>query len=147
MIQAVGMQDDFIQITHPGFTKLPVRIMVVGYRYKVDFGPSVRPQVHLVDQHQHCSCELDTACPAVQAVAEYLLNGGKRAPELLPPCPICGAETFRDRDWDNKYTLELGWRCTVGGLSHFLQAKTEKIKEAFRCKYAAASEHENIAGR
>ena len=141
------MQDDFIKITQPGFAKRPVSIMVVGYRYKVDFGPIVRPQVHLVDQHQHCSCELDTACPAVKAVAEYLLNGGKRAPELLPPCPICGAETFRDRDWDNKYTFELGWRCTVGGLSHFLQAKTEKIKEAFRRKYAAASEHENIAGR
>src|SRR5512139_786127 len=100
------MQDDFIQITQPGFAKRLIRIMVVGYRYKVDFGPAVRPQVHLVDQHQHCSCELDTTCPAVKAVAEYLLNGGKRAPELLPPCPICGAETFRDRDWDNKYTLE-----------------------------------------
>ncbi len=141
------MQDNFIQITQPGFAKLPIRIMVVGYRYKVDFGPFVKPQVHLVDQHQHCSCELDAACPAVKAVAYYLLIGGKRAPELLPPCPICGAETFRDRDWDNKYTLELGWRCTISGLTHFLQAKTEKIKEAFRRKYAAASEHGNIAGR
>ncbi len=141
------MPDDFMLITQPGFTIRPIRIMVIGYRYMVDFGPSVRPQVHLVDQHQHCSCELDTACPAVKVVAEYLLNGGKRAPELMPSCPICGAETFRDRDWDNKYTLELGWRCTIGGLSHFLQAKTEKIKEAFRRKYAAASEQENIAGR
>ena len=141
------MQDDFIRITQPGFTRRPIRILVVGYQYKVDFGPSVRPQVHLVDQHQHCSCKLDAACPAIKAVEEYLHNGGQRAPELLPPCPICGAETFRDRDWDNKYTHELGWRCADGGLTHFLQAKTERIKEAFRRKYAAVSEHENIADR
>jgi hypothetical protein len=147
IIEEVQMQDNFIRITQQGFTKRPIRIMVVGYRYKVDFGPSVKPQVHLVDQQKHCSCELDTACPAIKAVAEYLRNGGKRAPELLPPCPICGAETFHDRDWDNQYTHELGWRCTAGGLTHFLQAKTEKIKEAFRRKYAAVSEHENIAGR
>jgi len=141
------MHDSLIRITQRGFTKHPIRIMVVGCRYKVDFGPSVKPQVHLVDQQQHCSCELDTACPAIKAVVEYLRNGGQRAPEPLPPCPICGAETYRDRDWDNQYTHELGWRCTVGGLTHFLQAKTERIKEAFRRKYAAASEHENIAGR
>jgi hypothetical protein len=146
-IQEVQMQDIFTRPSQRGFTKRPTRIMVVGYLYKVDFGPSVRPQVHLVDQHQHCSCELDTACPAIKAVEEYLNNGGQRALEPLPPCPICGAETFRDRDWDNKYTHELGWRCTAGGLTHFLQAKTEKIKEAFRRKYAAVSEHEIIAGR
>ena len=141
------MHDSLIRITQRGFTKRPIRIMVVGYRYKVDFGPFVRPQVHLVDQQQHCSCELDTACPAITTVTEYLRDGGLRAPEPLPPCPICGAETFRDRDWDNKYTHELGWCCTAGGLTHFLQAKTEKIKEAFRRKYAAVSEHENRAGR
>jgi len=141
------MQDNFIRITQQGFTKRPIRIMVVGYRYKVDYGPSVRPQVHLVDQQHHCSCELDNACPAIKTVAEYLSNGGLRAPEPLPPCPVCGAETFRDRDWDNKYTHELGWRCTVGGLTHFLLVKTEKIKQAFRLKFSAVSEHENIAGR
>ena len=145
--QEVSTQQTQNRITQHDLSSLPIRIMVVGYRYKVDFGPSVKPQVHLVDQQQHCSCELDTACPAIKAVAEYLRNGGKRAPEPLPPCPICGAETFHDRDWDNKYTHELGWRCTTGGLTHFLQAKTEKIKEAFRRKYSAVSEHENIAGR
>jgi len=93
------MQDNFIRITQQGFTKRPIRIMVVGYRYKVDFGPSVKPQVHLLDQQKHCSCELDTACPAIKAVAEYLCNGGLRAPAPLPLCPICGAETFHDRVW------------------------------------------------
>lgn len=141
------MQLTLPQMTSDELNKLPTRIMVVGYRYKVDFGPSVKPQVHLVDHQQRCSCVLNTACPAIVVVAEYLRSGGKRAPEPLPPCPICGAETFRDRGWDNKYTHELGWRCAEGGLTHFLQAKTEKIKQAFRRKYAAVSKHENIADR
>ncbi len=123
------------------------RVMVVGYRYKVDFGPSVKPQVHLVDKQRCCSCELGSECPAIEAVAEYLRNGGQRAPNPMPPCPICGAETVRDRKWDGKYTKELGWRCTAGGLRHFLEAKAERIKEALRRKQAAVSEHESAAGR
>src|SRR4030042_1577874 len=101
MIQEVQMQDNFIRITQQGFTKRPIRIMVVGYRYKVDFGPSVKPQVHLVDQQKHCSCELDTACPAIKAVAEYLCNGGRPDPAPFPARPPCGAETFHDRGLGN----------------------------------------------
>jgi hypothetical protein len=145
--QEVSTQQTQNRINQHDLSSLPTRIMVVGYRYKVDLGPTVKPQVHLVDKQRRCSCELGVTCPAIEAVAEYLRNGGKCAPDPLPLCPICGAETFHDRDWDNKYTQEFGWRCTVGGLTHFLQAKTEKIKEAFRRKYAAVSEHENIAGR
>jgi hypothetical protein len=58
---------------------------------------------------------------------------------MIVTCPICGAETVRDRKRDGKYTRELGWRCTAGGLSHFLQAKAERIKEALRRKKSAAS--------
>jgi hypothetical protein len=38
--------------------------MVMGYRYKVDFGRSVRPRVHLVDKQRRCSCELGATCPS-----------------------------------------------------------------------------------
>jgi hypothetical protein len=141
------MQNSLTQKTSIDLTDLPTRIMVVGYRYKVDFGPSVKPRVHLVDKQRRCSCELGAVCPAIEAVAEYLRNGGQRAPDPLPPCPICGAETVRDRKWDGKYTKELGWRCTAGGLRHFLEAKAERIKEALRRNQTAVSEHESAAGR
>jgi hypothetical protein len=78
------------------------------------------------------------SCPAIEAVAAYLRNGGIRAPDPLPPCPICGAETFRDREWDSKYNKEPGWRCTAGGISHFLQAKVQRIQEALRRKPSIA---------
>jgi len=149
------MQQTLTRKANLDLSSLPTRVMVIGYRYKVDFGPTVKPQVHLVDKQRRCSCELGATCPAIEAVAEYLRNGGQRAPDPMPPCPICGAETFRDRVWDGKYTKELGWRCTVGGLTHFLQAKGERIKQALRQREAgkessttsAASEHENEAGR
>ena len=37
-------------------------------------------------------------------------------------------ETVRDRKWDGKYTKELGWRCTAGGLRHFLEAKADVLE-------------------
>ena len=46
----------------------------------------------------------------------------------MPPCPICGSKTYRDRTWDGKYTKTLGWRCEKGGLRHFLEAKSARIK-------------------
>ncbi len=131
------------------------RIYVVGCSYLVDFGPSTQPRFHKVDKHRYCSCQLKTTCPAVEAVAEYLRSGGKRAPDYLPLCPICGAETIRDRKWDGKYTKEPGWRCSKGGISHFLQAKAERIRanlgQKTACqksgKQTAVSEHESETGR
>ena len=146
-------------ITPHDLTSMPTRVMVVGYKYKVDFGPSVIPRIHLVDKQRRCSCEQseqspgDRPCPAIEAVAEYLRSGGPRAPNPMPACPICGAETIRDLKWDGKYTHEIGWRCAVGGLAHFLQAKAERIRqrqmqsEAQRRESTAVSEHESEAGR
>jgi hypothetical protein len=126
----------------------------------VAFGLAVRPRVHLVDKQRHCSCQQGQGpsvrpCPAIDAVAEYLHNGGERAPDPLPACPVCGAETLRDPLWDSHYTGEPGWRCTMGGLAHHLQARSEAIKATIRRKRApipsnggqAASEHESAAGR
>jgi hypothetical protein len=119
-------------------TALPIaRVRVVGYTYLVDLGPSVQPRFHTVNKQRRCSCTLKEACPAIEAVAEYLCNGGKRAPDPMPPCPICGAETVCDRSWNGKYTGQLGWRCTQGGLSHFLQAKALRIIQAQRARDAA----------
>ena len=148
------MQDTLTQKPKIDLAGRPTRIRVIGYTYLVDFGPSTQPRFHTVNKQRSCSCSLKENCLAIEAVAEYLRNGGQRAPDPMPPCPICGAETVRDRKWDGKYTRELGWRCSAGGLSHFLQAKAEHIKVALRQQAAcqksgrlAVSEHESATGR
>jgi hypothetical protein len=115
-------------------TKLPslataeTKVQIIGSAYKVDFGPNLQPRFHLVSKDRKCGCELGAGCPAVEAVREYLREGGQRAPDPMPPCPICGAATTRDTRWDGRRTRELGWRCTAGGIGHFLQAKAERIR-------------------
>lgn len=102
------------------------RVSVYGCEYLVDFGTGVQPRFHRVNKNKQCSCK-DPACAAIEEVREYLRNGGQRAPDPLPLCPVCGSTTVRDPDWDGKYTHEPGWRCTTGGIRHFLQHKLERI--------------------
>jgi hypothetical protein len=72
-----------------------VTAMQAGY-YLVQFPEPVRPRNHIVTKDKRCACVLDRDCPAVQAVREYLLRGGVRAPNpklgsIIPAhCPICG---------------------------------------------------------
>lgn len=147
------MQDTQNRISQHDLSSLLARIRVIGYTYLVDFGPSTQPRFHTVNKQRSCSCPLKETCPAIEAVAEYLRDGGQRAPDPMLPCPIWGAETVRDRKWDGKYTKELGWRCSAGGLRHFLEAKAERIKrlqeqsEALRRQQSAVSEYESAAGR
>ena len=107
---------------------LPVSIQ--GNQYLVDFGPASDPRFHKISKNKECSCGA-LYCEAIEAVCQYLQAGGLRAPdpEGMPPCPICGSKTYRDRNWDGKYTKTLGWRCEKGGLRHFLEAKAEWIKK------------------
>ncbi len=119
-------------VPKPGCTVViplaPVKI--IGCEYQVDFGPATIPRFHFVTKQKRCRCgQVD--CPSIAVVAEYILTGGERAPGPLPPCPICGARTFPDPRWDGKYTHQPGWRCVVGGLAHFLQAKTNAIRHNF----------------
>ena len=107
---------------------LPVSIQ--GNQYLVDFGLASLPRFHKVSKNKECTCGA-LYCEAIEAVRQYLQAGGLRAPdpEGMPPCPICGGRTYRDRTWDGKYTRTLGWRCEKGGLRHFLEAKAERIKQ------------------
>jgi hypothetical protein len=141
------MQEIQNQIPTHDLSSPPTRIRVVGYTYLVDLGPSTQPRFHTVNKQRSCSCPLKETCPAIEAVAEYLCSGGQRAPDPMPPCPICGAETVRDRDWDGVHTKTLGWRCTAGGTSHFLQARVQRIQAALRRRQAAVSQHESEADR
>ncbi len=104
-------------------------VSVQGCEYLVDFGLGNSRRFHRVGKDKTCSCG-NPVCPAIEAVRSYLQAGGVRAPdpEGMPACPICGSSTTRDRNWDGKYTHELGWRCEKGGILHFLQAKAERIK-------------------
>jgi hypothetical protein len=106
-------QDTLTQKPEIDLVGRPTRIRVIRYTYLVDFGPSTQPRFHTVNKQRICSCPLEETCPAIEAVKEYLCNGRQRAPDPMPPCPICGAETVRDRKWDGKYTKEIGWRCTA----------------------------------
>ena len=107
---------------------LPVSIQ--GNQYLVDFGQASHPRFHKVSKNKECSCGA-LYCEAIEAVCQYLQAGGLRAPdpEGMPPCPICGSKTYRDRNWDGKYTKTLGWRCEKGGLRHFLEDKAARIKK------------------
>lgn len=141
------MQDFQTQKPEITLPTRPIRILVIGSSYLVDFGPTTQPRFHAVNKQRSCSCPLKETCPAIEAVVEYLRNGGQRTPDPMPPCPICGAQTVRDRKWDGRYTKESGWRCTAGGLRHFLEAKAVRIKAALRRNQAAVSEHESAADR
>jgi hypothetical protein len=105
-------------------------VSIHGYQYRVDLGQESSPRFHQVSKSKECSCGAPY-CEAIEAVRLYLQAGGLRAPdpEGMPPCPICGSRTYRDRNWDGKYTKTLGWRCEKGGLRHFLEAKAEWIKK------------------
>lgn len=112
------------------------RVYVVGHSYGVDFGPGVRPRYHRVGKNKRCSCYLGSQCPAVSAVAQYLREGGKRAPEpprgyfLAAPetCPVCGAPTRYDPSLNNPH-WGAGWRCENGGSRHFWDYRSKLIQD------------------
>ena len=105
-------------------------VSVQGCQYRVDLGAGSAPRFHTVSKNKECSCGAPN-CEAIEAVRQYLLSGGLRAPdpEGMPACPICGSRIFPDRTWDGKYTRTSGWRCEKGGLRHFLEDKAARIKK------------------
>jgi len=109
--------------------KFTFSITITGHEYLVDMGANSKPRYHRVNKDKECTCG-DALCDAILLVRVYLQHGGSRAPDRagMPPCPICGGKTFRDPVWDGKYTHTLGWRCSIGGLRHFLDAKAEMIR-------------------
>lgn len=105
-------------------------VMVSGYFYAVDLGDSVQPRHHRVGINAECTCALGRNCPAVDAVRKYLADGGKRAerppfgyyPVHPAKCPVkgCGAPVVYDASLSSRHR-GAGWRCTVGGSSHYWQ--------------------------
>lgn len=104
-------------------------IGIEGSAYRVKFLDSPEEK-HLVQKDRTCSCG-EKECVAIKSVEDYLRAGGSRAPDPMPPCPICGSKTYPDRDSKhrNPYTHEVPWLCETGGRSHYIQAKGQRIQE------------------
>ena len=104
-------------------------VRIHGYQYLVDFGEAETQRYHCVSKDKTCSCG-EPECEAIDAVRRYLQAGGRRAPDPPDPlnCPICGGKTYMEPKWDGHYTKTRGWRCKNGGLSHYLQARSERIR-------------------
>ncbi len=105
-----------------------VTISGVTYLVRTFDAPDV---VHVVSRNRTCSCG-ETNCGAIRAVLNYLKAGGKRPPNPVVLCPICGSETvvdtrWMDRDKDGKRCF--GWQCKKGGRTHFFEAKTARIQK------------------
>lgn len=117
-------------------------IRISGFFYVVDFGAEVTPRYHHVGKNAVCNCSLGTNCLAVQQVKAYLDAGGARAPEPrpgfypVPPhhCPICGAAVVADHKLGSSQR-GIGWRCTVGGKSHYWQRMGQHLAQRFQDKH------------
>jgi hypothetical protein len=106
-------------------------VVVNQYGYTVDFGPTVKPRLHIVSKDKTCSCK-GADCPSIAAVSDYLRKGGERAPE--PPvgfmvaapetCPICNASAYFNPKMSSKYR-GAGWGCSKTGTRHYFAWRTE----------------------
>jgi len=99
------------------------------YFYRVDFGPGVHPQCHIVSHDLYCTCNLDADCPAVTAVKVYLqkkTGESAREPDLgyfpaVPHfCPVCGARACYAPELSSHHR-GIGWHCSKHGASHYWQ--------------------------
>ncbi|HEX7568116.1 MAG TPA: hypothetical protein VF355_06070 [Anaerolineaceae bacterium] len=95
-----------------------VVVMNDQYHYRVDFGPNVQPQIHIVSWSLVCNCSQGEDCPAVTAVKKHLKDGSQAAetppPGYWPPiphkCPVCAGVVHYNPQLSSKYR-GLGWTC------------------------------------
>ena len=99
------------------------------YFYRVDFGPGVYPQYHIVSYDLYCTCVLEADCPAVTAVKLYLHSGIGEAAKTPDPgffptcphvCPICGFKTCYAPELSSHHR-GIGWHCSKHGAAHYWQ--------------------------
>ena len=99
------------------------------YFYRVDFGPGVYPQVHIVSHDLICSCLLESDCASVTGVRVYLQNGNSEAAKTPPLgyfpaaphfCPVCGARACYAPELSSHHR-GVGWRCSRHGVTHYWQ--------------------------
>jgi hypothetical protein len=111
------------------------------YFYRVDFGPDVRPQVHIVSYDLFCTCPLEEDCPAVTAVKVYLQKETRVEeprkgyfPTVPHRCPACGARSHYEPRLTSK-NRGLGWRCEKGGAACYWKHQAQAIRAAYAEKW------------
>jgi hypothetical protein len=113
------------------------------YFYRVDFGPGVHPQHHIVSHDMYCSCVLEADCPAVTAVKYHLQKeGGEPAkaprPGYFPAvphfCPVCGAKTSYEPRLNSR-NRGVGWRCATGGTACYWKHQGIVLQVAYTEKW------------
>jgi hypothetical protein len=110
--------------------------------YWVDFGPDVRPQVHIVSHDMYCACILEADCAAVVAVKVYLRDGGIPVSAFKPGyfpavphvCPVCGARAWYCPRLSSRHR-GVGWSCAKGGTLHYWQHEMSVTKGVFTEKW------------
>lgn len=150
---AQGVQDQVVVQVPDWLAAVAMPAVVVrGYTYRVDLGAGVRPRYHTVRKDRSCDCPLGEDCPAVRAVAEYLRDGGKRAPDPRPDawvkapdaCPVCDGPAAPDPALDHRRHGR-GWRC-LADASHYWEMLARPLIEAQRAAYAATPDHAGLPG-
>ena len=112
------------------------------YYYRVDLGPDVRPQYHIVSHDMYCSCILEADCPAIVAVKVYLRDGGEPAKAPRPgyfltvphACPICGSRAYYQPKLSS-HNRGIGWECHTGGKKHYWQNELAALQAAYAAKW------------
>ena len=120
-----------------------VVVMSDTYHYRVDFGPDVRPRIHIVSWDLVCACSQTEDCPAVTGVKKYLQDGGQPAeiprpgywPSIPHKCPLCGAKVHYDPQLSSK-RRGLGWSCAADK-AHYWKYQGQTLAQASKGKNVA----------
>jgi hypothetical protein len=112
------------------------------YYFRVDFGPGVRPQYHIVSHDLYCTCALETDCAAVIAVKMYLREGKEPAKTPRPGyfltvphvCPICGSRAYYQPKLSSK-NRGIGWECHSFGKKHYWENELAALQAAYAAKW------------
>ena len=114
------------------------------YFYRVDFGPGVYPQFHVVSHDLYCACVLEADCPAVTAVKYHLQKEEGESAKAIRPgffpavphfCPVCSSSKAYYEPRLSSRTRGAGWRCATGGTSCYWKHRGIVLQVAYAEKW------------
>jgi len=114
------------------------------YFYRVDFGPGVYPQFHVVSHDMYCACVLEADCPAVTAVKYHLQKEEGEFVKAIRPgffpavphfCPVCSSSKAYYEPRLSSHKRGVGWQCSSHGASHYWQHQGVVLQAAYAEKW------------